>query len=229
MTVVRPTTQQKNFGVRNTPIFSGPTDKEIAELQVKKASLYNDIEAAIKEINFLSSTKSAITKKIQEEQAVYDSMVIRPHAELAAELEQKKIAHQENLQNLNRKLELVIIEIEKQTKVLDNIYSRITEATANFEKKQMEFKKISSNFQTTLAAVKGKTQEAQIELKNILKQNDQAKKEIEEAKKNIIAEQIKQNIYAASLERKAQDLAIWQKRLDPLFKNKYPQGEMKFI
>jgi len=228
MTVVKPKIlkeAQPNPG----SAYAGPSDKEIADLQVKKAGLVNDISTAYGQLKILHAQSVDLQKKIAVEQKLYDSMVLQTTAEMQAELEKKVAAHQVILAELEKKLETVTIEIEKQTKFKDRLLSEIKDLDTELQKKQNSFAEEIKKSQSVLSGLNDQISSAQTELNIILVDSNKAKKEAEHAKADTVAYRIQQNDYAAFLDRKARDLAIWEKRLMPAFKEKYPDGEMKFV
>src|ERR1700690_1725045 len=88
MTVVKP--QIKPVGSKTNPIFNGPSDKEIADLQVKKATLLNDIDSLTLQFNDLSGQKNKLAKEIASEMELYNGMVLKTTAEMQEDLENLK-------------------------------------------------------------------------------------------------------------------------------------------
>ena len=204
-------------------------NRAIVELGLKKAGLERDCEIKVREINELDQKRADIEAKIAKEEAIYNSMVLKPHAELKADLEQKISGHKITLTNLLVNLDEIRITIAHDKKIVQDLSNEITDLKNQLVDNKEKLETAILKAKGELEIIRNKITQAAQELQLLSAQSEQAKRDFsatDQATKNAIQ---KQKDYEAFLERKTRDLQIWEDRLKPLFKEKFSNGEMKFV
>ena len=203
--------------------------KSTAQLQVEKANLINGLDQLRREVNDLSVRKNQLEMDISREQNLYDTMVLKTTAEMQADLEDRIEEAKKVLQDLMGELENVKIELASKNSLLNETKGELAKLKQEIDKANAEFQRNLEESKKILASVHKELESAQGRLSKIVKNIEKEKANEIAAKKNTEMYIQQQADYAKSLERKNRDLKIWQKRLDPLFKQKFPNGEMKFV
>ena len=204
-------------------------NRAIVQLGLKKAELERDYEIKLREVNELDQKRTNIEEKIKKEQAIYDSMVLKPHAELKADLEEKISGHKVILIDLLANLDEIRGVIARDKQIIVDLTWKIEDLKKQIVDNEEKLKTAILKANEELVIIRNQIKNAVIELQLLLTKSEQAKKDFtiaDQDTKNAIQ---KQKDYEAFLERKTRDLQIWEQRLSPLFKEKYPNGEMKFV
>lgn len=209
---------------------AGMPGKTVAELQVEKATLFNDCERLRGEVNILSTQKTELEKKIEAEQNLYDDMVLKTTAEMQQEAEKKLEEIQANLQKLGTQYNDLLEQLKPKVTELASATEKLIGLNLEIENTREKFNQQIAEADKDLAVVLDKVAAANVELAGVMSDTDKAKKVLDETIKQTELEKNKQQDFVDFLERKERDLKIWEQRLLPAFKEKYPEAEeMQFV
>ena len=203
--------------------------KTTAQLQVEKANLINGLDQLRREVNDLSVRKNQLEIEISREQNLYDTMVLKTTAEMQADLEDRVDQTKKVLQGLENQLEIVKLDLASKNSLLNDAKGELSKLKQKIDETNSQFQRELEEAKKTLASINTETEANQGRLSKILKNIEKEKANEIAAKKNTEMYIQQQADYARFLDRKNRDLKIWQERLDPLFKQKFPNGEMKFV
>lgn len=215
------------MSIKDQPIVV--SGKTTAELQVEKATLKNACEVLVGEINTLSSQKIILQKQIEIEMNLRNNMVLKTTAEMQSDLEEKITGHQNTLQQLQVTLNDLKTQVFDKQNLRDNINNELQTITTEYINIKLRLENEILNLQKNIADFKQKEIDSRTELEKVNIEFSDILKNITQAKKDLEFYKQQQKDHENYLNRKERDLTIWHKRLEPFFKEQFPNGEMRFV